>query len=56
MNKINKTPSLYKAPEKQIFSIDPKLIIFGSLIIFFIIFLSGGIVATDFNYLLNCCL
>lgn len=52
----NKTPSLYKAPETKIFFIDPKLIIFGSLIIFFIIFLCSGMVATDFNYLLNGCL
>lgn len=52
----NKTPSLYKAPEQTNFFIDPKLIIFGSLIIFFIIFLCSGMVATDFNYLLNGCL
>lgn len=52
----NKTPSLYKAPEQTNFFIDPKLIIFGSLIIFFIIFLCSGMVATDFNYLLNGCI
>ena len=52
----NKTPSLYKQPEKEIFLIDPKLIIFGSLIIFFIIFLCSGMVATNFNYLLNGCI
>ena len=52
----NKTPSLYKQPETKIFFIDTKIIIFGSLIIFFIIFLCSGMVATDFNYLLNGCL
>lgn len=52
----NKTPSLYKAPEQTNFFIDPKLIIFGSLIIFSIIFLCSGMVATDFNYLLNGCI
>ena len=52
----NKTPSLYKAPEKQNFFIDPKLIIFGSLIIFLLIWFCGGMFASDFNLLLNTCI
>lgn len=52
----NKTPSLYKAPEQTKFLINPKILFFGSLIIFFVFWLCGGMFASDPNLLLNTCI